>query len=446
MSTEHSLTKQQKESVFLLQIGTFLEYFDLMLYVHMAVVLNELFFPPTEPQMASILAAFAFCSTYVLRPFGAFIFGYIGDNYGRKPTVIITTTIMALCCLMMANLPTYAEIGIKAAIIVSVLRIMQGMSSMGEIMGARIYITETTKPPIQYLSVSFISIASTIGSMSALGIATLTTQSGFNWRLAFWFGVVIAVIGIVARTKLRETPEFANAKYKMKRAIELATDDGLKKPAELLKSTNLFVKEKVSIRSFCYFLGIYLGWPLCFYLIYVFFTPILKNNCGYSSQDVIFHNFLLSIIAIFRTVILALFSYKIYPIYISKFLIYVFATIILILPFFLGLEPSNYQIFTIQALIAIFGISGTPTDAIFIKHFPVFQRFTAVTFGYALSRAIMYIVISFGLVYLTKWLGYYGIWIIALPITFLWLKSISYYSFLEKEVDNYPQKGEWQVR
>jgi hypothetical protein len=66
MSTEHSLTKQQKESVFLLQIGTFLEYFDLMLYVHMAVVLNELFFPPTEPQMASILAAFAFCSTYVL--------------------------------------------------------------------------------------------------------------------------------------------------------------------------------------------------------------------------------------------------------------------------------------------------------------------------------------------------------------------------------------------
>ena len=446
MSTEHSLTKQQKESVFLLQIGTFLEYFDLMLYVHMAVVLNELFFPPTDPQTASVLAAFAFCSTYVLRPFGAFIFGYIGDNYGRKPTVIITTTIMALCCLMMANLPTYAEIGIKAAVIVSVLRIMQGMSSMGEIMGARIYITEITKPPIQYLSVSFISIASTIGSMFALGIATLTTQSGFNWRLAFWFGVVIAIIGIVARTKLRETPEFANAKYKMKRAIESATNNGLKKPAALLKSTNFLAKEKVSIRSFCYFLGIYLGWPLCFYLIYVFFTPILKNSCGYSSEDVIFHNFLLSIIAIFRTVILALFSYKIYPIYISKLLIYVFATIILILPFFLGLEPSNYQIFAIQALIAIFGISSTPTDAIFIKHFPVFQRFTAVTFGYALSRAIMYIIISFGLVFLTRWLGYYGIWIIALPITFLWLKSISYYESLEEEAENSPQKGEWQVR
>ena len=446
MSTEHSLTKQQKESVFLLQIGTFLEYFDLMLYVHMAVVLNELFFPPTDPQMASVLAAFAFCSTYVLRPFGAFIFGYIGDNYGRKPTVIITTTIMALCCLMMANLPTYAEIGIKAAVIVSVLRIMQGMSSMGEIMGARIYITEITKPPIQYLSVSFISIASTIGSMFALGIATLTTQSGFNWRLAFWFGVVIAIIGIVARTKLRETPEFANAKYKMKRAIESATNNGLKKPAALLKSTNFLAKEKVSIRSFCYFLGIYLGWPLCFYLIYVFFTPILKNSCGYSSEDVIFHNFLLSIIAIFRTVILALFSYKIYPIYISKLLIYVFTTIILILPFFLGLEPSNYQIFAIQALIAIFGISSTPTDAIFIKHFPVFQRFTAVTFGYALSRAIMYIIISFGLVFLTRWLGYYGIWIIALPITFLWLKSISYYESLEEEAENSPQKGEWQVR
>ena len=72
MTTEHSLTKQQKESIFLLQIGTFLEYFDLMLYVHMAVVLNELFFPPTDPKTATVLTAFAFCSTYVLRPSWSF--------------------------------------------------------------------------------------------------------------------------------------------------------------------------------------------------------------------------------------------------------------------------------------------------------------------------------------------------------------------------------------
>ena len=91
-----------------MQIGTFLEYFDLMLYVHMAVLLNELFFPKTDPLTTALLTAFAFCSTYVLRSFGALLFGYIGDHIGRKTTVILTTMMMAASCTIMASLPTYA--------------------------------------------------------------------------------------------------------------------------------------------------------------------------------------------------------------------------------------------------------------------------------------------------------------------------------------------------
>ena len=75
MGTFSGINRQQKEAVGLLSIGTFLEYFDLMLYMHMAVLLNELFFPETDPFTASLLSAFAFCSTYLLRPFGAIIFG-----------------------------------------------------------------------------------------------------------------------------------------------------------------------------------------------------------------------------------------------------------------------------------------------------------------------------------------------------------------------------------
>ena len=130
-----SLRREQREAVGLLQIGTFLEYFDLMLYVHMAVLLNDLFFPKTDPHTASLIAAFAFCSTYVLRPFGALLFGWIGDNIGRKTTVIITTMMMAVSCLIMANLPTYSQIGISAAWIVTICRLIQGLSSMGEAVG-----------------------------------------------------------------------------------------------------------------------------------------------------------------------------------------------------------------------------------------------------------------------------------------------------------------------
>ena len=90
------LNKEQGEAVALLSIGTFLEYFDLMIYIHMAVLLNELFFPKTDMHTAALLSAFAFCSTYLLRPVGAIVFGYIGDHVGRKVTVVITTTMMSI--------------------------------------------------------------------------------------------------------------------------------------------------------------------------------------------------------------------------------------------------------------------------------------------------------------------------------------------------------------
>lgn len=90
-----------------MSIGTFLEYFDLMLYIHMAVLLNELFFPKTDPFTASLLSAFAFCSSYILRPFGALIFGFIGDFIGRKSVIVITTIIMAITCTTVRQLPSY---------------------------------------------------------------------------------------------------------------------------------------------------------------------------------------------------------------------------------------------------------------------------------------------------------------------------------------------------
>ena len=77
------LNKEQKESIGLLSIGTFLEYFDLMLYVHLSVLLNKLFFPQFDNENASLLSAFAFCAAFVFRPIGALILGYIGDNLGK---------------------------------------------------------------------------------------------------------------------------------------------------------------------------------------------------------------------------------------------------------------------------------------------------------------------------------------------------------------------------
>lgn len=208
MALFSSLNREQKESVGLLSIRTFLEYFDLMLYVHMAVLLNEIFFPKTDPHTASLLAALAFCSTFVFRPIGALVFGWIGDNLGRKTTLILTTTLMSVSCIFMANLPTYEQIGIIAAWLVTLCRIFQGMSSMGEIMGAEIYVAESISRPASYPAVALISIASSLKGLAALGVATLVTSYYLNWRIAFWIGASIALVGAVARLRLRETPEF----------------------------------------------------------------------------------------------------------------------------------------------------------------------------------------------------------------------------------------------
>ena len=175
MLQQTSLTREQKEAVGLLSIGTFLEYFDLMLYVHMAALLNELFFPESDPATKSLFLAFTFCSTYLLRPIGALIFGWLGDNIGRKHTVMITTFMMATSCVVMAILPTYSEIGITASCIMIICRIIQGMTSMGEIIGAILYLTETIKRPQQYVVVALLNFLSSLGGTFALGVASLMT-------------------------------------------------------------------------------------------------------------------------------------------------------------------------------------------------------------------------------------------------------------------------------
>lgn len=411
------LNHKQKEAVGLLQIGTFLEYFDLMLYVHMAVLLNELFFPKTDPHTAALLSAFAFCSTFVLRPFGALLFGYIGDNIGRKTTVILTTMMMSTSCIIMANLPTYAQIGITATWIVTLCRIIQGLSSMGEIIGAEIYVTEIVKPPAQYPAVSFVILAASIGSTVALGVSSLVTTNGLNWRIAFWIGAGIAVVGSVARTRLRETPEFLEAKKKRKlKEVQGFRDDIADEALDFGKN------KKSQIKTHMAYIFIQCGWPMTFYFGYLYFNQILKGSYGYSAEDIIFHNFLLSIIVLFSDITLTFLSYRIEPLKILKVKGLIFLGYVLAFPFLIILSSCPAHVFIIQAILLAIPLAAMPADAIFIRYFPVLKRFKTASFIYAFSRAIMHVITSFGVIYLTEGLGHWGVWIIMIPVTlaFLW--------------------------
>ena len=336
------LTREQKEAVGLLSVGTFLEYFDLMLYVHMAVLLNELFFPKYDPFTNSLLSAFSFCSVFVLRPFGALIFGYIGDNIGRKATVIITTILMSISCIVMATLPTYEQIGISAAWLVTICRMLQGLSSMGEIVGAEIYLTEFVKPPKQYPMVMLIAIASMLGGTAALGMAFITTSYECNWRIAFWVGPCIAVVGGVARTALKETTDFADAKRRLKSVLSesnIQTED-LNDP---------ILQAKVNKQTAIAFFFIQCGWPTCFYFTYVYCGNFLKKSFAFTAEQVIQQNFCVSITGLLGYMMLLYLSYKIHPLKILKFKVIVFVPFALFCPYRgSNRKPQKFPIINVQ--------------------------------------------------------------------------------------------------
>lgn len=406
-----------------------------MLYVHMAILLNELFFPKTDPHTAALLSAFAFCSTYVLRPFGALIFGHIGDTMGRKSTVITTTIVMAVSCMMMSLLPTYAQIGISAAWLVTICRIFQGISSMGEIIGAEIYVTEITKPPVQYPAVCLISVASSLGAVAALGISSLIIRTGMSWRIAFMVGAVVAIVGSVARTRLRETPEFVDMKRKLnheRAKLKLNQESDYAEITRIKQQIKKCGKEKIGKETIGAYIIVQCGWPLSFYLAYMYFNPLLKTTYGYLAEDILYHNFLLSILLCVINASLGVLSYKIHPLKILKARVTAFLTLAVLLPFCISFSTHYSHIFLLQSLLLIAAVGAHPADSVFLTHFPVLKRFTTASFIYALSRALIYVVTSFGLVYLTEWFGYYGLWIITIPITVSFLWGIHHFETLER--------------
>ena len=425
--TQDGLTREQKQAIGLLSIGTFLEYFDLMLYVHMAVLLNELFFPIAEPHAAALFTAFAYCSTYILRPFGALLFGYIGDSIGRKHTVVITTLLMALSCIVMANLPTYAEIGISAAWIVTIVRMIQGISSVGEITGAQIYLSEITKTPKQYAVVASITFFAALGSVVALTVALFATNYSFNWRVAFWIGAGIALIGSYARATLRETPEFANAQNRLKTYNKKIGKDTkhfekntFSNPVKKLTSISLFLVK--------------LGNPVCFYITYIHYGNFLKNTFFYTSAQVVSHNFIVGLIYLIGCAIQLYMSTKISSLKIVKVKFVIFIIFLLSFPISFKAISTPFHLFLFQSVLIIFALSNYPANAIFFKHFPVLKRFTYTCVIHAVSHASIYVITSFGLIYLVKWFDQIGVLFILLPVSICFGIGLHYFDKLEKEV------------
>ncbi|WCR56116.1 MFS transporter [Rickettsia asembonensis] len=147
---------------------------------------------------------------------------------------------------------------------------------MGEVVGAEIYLTEMISPPIRYVAVAVVSVFTTLGGTTALGIASLVTSQGFSWRAVFWIGAAIALVGTTARRSLQETPEFADAKHQLKKTLEIANQD-----LSIIKN-NPVISAKLLNKNFLAYFLIECCWPVMFYFIYVYCGEVLEHVFNYT--------------------------------------------------------------------------------------------------------------------------------------------------------------------
>lgn len=197
-------------------VGNVMEWFDFAIYGYMAPFLSQLFFPSDDP-LTSLLAVYgAFAAGYVARPLGGIVFGHLGDTLGRKFVMVVSVSAMGIGTIAIGLLPTYEQIGPLAAVLLVLLRVLQGLSVGGEYTGSAVFVAEQAPPDRRGLLTSFVVAGATAGFLLGSGVCALLTNiytdaemGHIIWRVPFISGVLIVAVGLLIRRSLEvvETAE-----------------------------------------------------------------------------------------------------------------------------------------------------------------------------------------------------------------------------------------------
>jgi MFS family permease len=199
--------------------GTLIEWYDFYIFGSLAFIISEKFFPPSNPGLAYIATLATFAVGFIVRPFGAIVFGRLGDITGRKHTFLLTLLIMGGSTFAIGLIPGYHSIGIVAPILVLILRLLQGLALGGEYGGAATYVAEHSPADRRGYYTSFIQTTATLGLFISLAVILITrtcmTPEDFNswgWRIPFWLSILLVIMSYYIRIRLKESPLFTQLK------------------------------------------------------------------------------------------------------------------------------------------------------------------------------------------------------------------------------------------
>ncbi len=215
----HEATQSEKLVITASSLGTVFEWYDFYLYGLLATIISAQFFSGVNETTGFIFALAAFAAGFAVRPFGALVFGRIGDMVGRKNTFLVTMGLMGLSTFVVGVLPSYASIGVAAPIMLLVMRLVQGLALGGEYGGAATYVAEHAPNNKRGLYTSFIQTTATLGLFAALlvviGTRTLIGEEAFKdwgWRVPFLVSIVLLAVSMWIRLQLAESPVFQKMK------------------------------------------------------------------------------------------------------------------------------------------------------------------------------------------------------------------------------------------
>ncbi|WNV11719.1 MFS transporter [Tardiphaga sp. 709] len=218
-SASHHLDRDKKRIVFAAALGTVFEWYDFFIYGSLAAFFSTLFFPKGNETAALLAALATFGAGFVLRPFGAVVFGRLGDLVGRKKTFLVTMLVMGLATAAVGLLPTFETLGWWAPAILVGLRLLQGLAVGGEFGGAVTYVAEHSDSDKRGFTTSWIQITATLGLFLSLAVILLCRYSmsvesfaSWGWRIPFVGSIGLLVLSLYIRLKLHESPVFQQMK------------------------------------------------------------------------------------------------------------------------------------------------------------------------------------------------------------------------------------------
>lgn len=370
----------RRRALFGSAVGSVIEWYDYFLYGTMsALVFGPLFFPSADPVTSQLLALASFALAFLIRPVGGIVFAHIGDRIGRKKTLVITLSIMGISTVFMGLLPTYAQIGVWAPVLLTVARLFQGLALGGEWGGGVLLAVEYSPKNRR----GFYGAVPQTGALIGLALGNIVTSAlnavfteeaflSWGWRIPFILSIVLVYLGMWIRNRVDETPSFRRVRA-MNRAKRIPIVETLKNHwrAVLVVIGAKFIETST-------------------FFFFATFTISYLVGLGYDRIVALNIVLIAALIAVPMMLLYGVISDRIGRK--AMFMIGTVAIMLFILPYFWLLDQGSAIVAGIAAIVGfslLWSTYGAMIGTLFAESFPADVRYTGVSLGYQVGAAIV---------------------------------------------------------